>query len=143
MRTNAILSLTLLAVVLTGCAAWEARQAALDAANADVAGPPTGKTTGGGKIIAHRVDLGPDQHRRQGHDERWRATGSLRPRHGHYQRRAPHTVADEPNPVRRYLGPAGQHDDEQRLRASLHAASLEVDGTRRRWGERVSTRKCR
>ena len=52
MRTNAILSLTLLAVVLTGCsAAWEARQAALDAPNADVAGTWTGKTTGDGKFL--------------------------------------------------------------------------------------------
>ena len=58
MRTNAILSLTLLAVVLTGCsAAWEARQAALDAPNADVAGTWTGKTTGDGKFLPITLTL--------------------------------------------------------------------------------------
>ncbi len=58
MRTNAIVSLTLLAVVLTGCsAAWEARQAALDAPNADVAGTWTGKTTGDGKFLPITLTL--------------------------------------------------------------------------------------
>ena len=57
MRTNAILSLTLLAVVLTGCAAWEARQAALDAPNADVAGTWAGKTTGDGKFLPITLTL--------------------------------------------------------------------------------------
>jgi hypothetical protein len=50
MRTSAILFLALFAIVSTGCSAWEARQAALDAPNADVAGTWTGKTTGDGKF---------------------------------------------------------------------------------------------
>ena len=57
MRTNAIVSVTLLAVVLTGCAAWEARQAALDAPNADVAGTWTGKTTADGKFLPITLTL--------------------------------------------------------------------------------------
>jgi hypothetical protein len=50
MRMNAILLVALLGVVSTGCSAWEARRAALDAPNADVAGTWTGKTTGDGKF---------------------------------------------------------------------------------------------
>ena len=56
MRTNAIV-LTFLAFVLTGCAAWEARQAALNAPNADVAGTWTGKTTGDGKFLPVTLTL--------------------------------------------------------------------------------------
>jgi len=57
MRTNAILPFALLAVVLTGCAAWEARQAALNAPNADVAGTWAGKTTGDGKFLPITLTL--------------------------------------------------------------------------------------
>ena len=51
------MSLTLLAVVLIGCAAWEGRQAALDAPNADVAGTWTGKMTGDGKFLPITLTL--------------------------------------------------------------------------------------
>jgi hypothetical protein len=49
MSRNAIVLVAVLAIVATGCAAWEARQAALNAPNADVAGTWTGTTTGEGK----------------------------------------------------------------------------------------------
>jgi hypothetical protein len=57
MKTNSILSLVLFAVLLTGCAAWEARQAALAAPNADVAGTWTGKTTGDGNFFPITLTL--------------------------------------------------------------------------------------
>ena len=57
MRTNAILRVALLAVALTGCAGWEARQAALNAPTADVAGTWTGKTTGDGKFLPITLTL--------------------------------------------------------------------------------------
>jgi hypothetical protein len=46
MKTTAILLVTLLGVVSTGCSGWEARRAALDAPTADVGGTWTGNTTG-------------------------------------------------------------------------------------------------
>ena len=46
MKATAISLLALLGVVSTGCGAWDARQAALNAPTADVAGTWTGTTTG-------------------------------------------------------------------------------------------------
>jgi hypothetical protein len=46
-----------LAVVSTGCAGWEARRAALNAPNADVAGTWTGKTTADGKFYPITLTL--------------------------------------------------------------------------------------
>ena len=46
MKVTAMLSLGLCAVILTGCAAWEARRAALNAPTASVGGTWTGTTTG-------------------------------------------------------------------------------------------------
>jgi hypothetical protein len=46
MKATAIVLLTLLGVVSTGCSSWEARQAALNAPTADVRGTWTGRTTG-------------------------------------------------------------------------------------------------
>ncbi len=57
MKRAAISLLALLAVVSTGCSAWESRRAALNAPNADVAGTWTGKTTGDGKFYPVTMTL--------------------------------------------------------------------------------------
>jgi hypothetical protein len=57
MKMSAVLLLALLGLVSTGCSAWETRQAALDAPNADVAGTWTGKTTGDGKFFPITLTL--------------------------------------------------------------------------------------
>jgi len=57
MKAATILLLAWLAVVLTGCTAWEARRAALNAPNVDAAGTWTGKTTGDGKFYPITLTL--------------------------------------------------------------------------------------
>jgi hypothetical protein len=57
MKAATILLIALLAVELTGCGAWEARRAALNAPSADVAGTWTGKTTGDGNFYPITLTL--------------------------------------------------------------------------------------
>ncbi len=57
MKTATTLLLALLAVALTGCSAWEARRAALNAPNVDVAGTWIGKTTADGKFYPITLTL--------------------------------------------------------------------------------------
>jgi hypothetical protein len=112
MRTSAILLLALLAIVSTGCSAWEARQAALDAPNTDVAGTWTGKTTGDGKFSPITLTLdqtGTDVTGTMNIGGRPDLSGRVK---GTHQGGVAHAVSDEPNPFRRNLGSARQHDDE-------------------------------
>ena len=129
MKAATILLIALLAVELTGCGAWEARRAALNAPSADVAGTWTGKTTGDGNFYPITLTL--DQ---TGTD----ITGSIRiTGRPDLSGRVQGTVQGEVlklsliagSPFRwRNVGPAGQPDDQQRIRSSFHAASLEVGG---------------
>ncbi len=58
MKATAIVLVALLAVASTGCsAAWEARQAALNAPNANVGGTWTGTTTGEDKPLPITLTL--------------------------------------------------------------------------------------
>lgn len=57
MKAPMTLVVALLAVAFTGCGAWEARRAALNAPNADVAGTWTGKTTGDGNFYPITLTL--------------------------------------------------------------------------------------
>src|SRR5262245_6203265 len=82
---------------------------------------------GGWKLLSNHADAEPDRYRCHRRDEHQRATRSVGPRPGHSPGRGAEAVAGHGSPFRRRnVGPARQHDDQQRLRPALHAASLEV-----------------
>jgi len=57
MKTATLLRVVFLAAVLTGCSTGDARRAALDAPNADVAGTWTGNTTADGNAYPVTLTL--------------------------------------------------------------------------------------
>lgn len=116
MRVTAILFLALFSAVSAGCGGWEARRAALDAPTGDVGGTWTGTTTGEEKPYPITLTL-----------EQTGTDVTLWPRQRLFPRRSAELIAYNGSPHgRRDLRTAGQHDDQQRLRASLHAAALKV-----------------
>ena len=109
-KSNSILSLVLFAVLLTGCAAREARQAAL-ARRTPMSQAPGPARRPGTEILSNHVDAQPTGTEVTGMmniggrpDLSGRVNGAI-------EGEPARPVAEESSPVRRDLGPARQHDD--------------------------------